>query len=76
MKLFLTYLLLIAPTAKAAAGISGVTVTLFYFCALLAESEYVKPLPGLVGILGAALLAVFVLLPSRDAANVLLEALK
>lgn len=46
MKLFLTYLLLIAPTVKTVSGISGVSLTILYVIAFLDQSEYVNPLPA------------------------------
>lgn len=76
MKLFLTYLLLIAPTAKTVSGISGVSLTILYVIAFLAQSEYVNPLPAWIGILGAVLLGVCVLCPGKEADAQLLEALK
>ena len=76
MKLFLTYLLLIAPTAKTVSGISGVSLTILYVIAFLAQSEYVNPLPAWIGILGAVLLALSLLCPGEEAVAVLLETLK
>lgn len=76
MKLFLTYLLLIAPTVKTVSGISGVSLTILYVIAFLDQSEYVNPLPAWIGILGAVLLGVCVLCPGKEAAAQLLEALK
>lgn len=76
MKLFLTYLLLIAPTAKAAAGISGVSVlTLWLMSWAVAGCGY-RPMPGRFANLGAGLLALSILCPGEEAVAVLLEALK
>jgi hypothetical protein len=57
MKMFLTYLLLIAPTVKTAAGISGVSVlTLWLMSWAVAGCGY-RTMPGRFANLGAGLLS-------------------
>ncbi|MDY5201891.1 MAG: hypothetical protein SPH18_07860 [Sutterella parvirubra] len=70
MKLFLTYVLLIAPAVKVVAGVFGGFV-LFVWIISWGDSGC-----GRFGYLGAVLLALSILCPDHEAAAVLLEALK
>lgn len=76
MKLFLTYLLLIAPTVKTATGIIGGSVLYLWLMSWAVADCGYRPIPGRFAILGAVLLALSLLCPGEEAVAVLLETLK
>lgn len=76
MKLFLTYLLLIAPAVKVVAGVFGVSVLSLWLMSWAVAGCGYRPMPGRFANLGAGLLALSLLCPGEEAVAVLLEALK